>query len=68
MNNTDRERIKRRIRSMEEAPYCPTDERIEEIKLRAFEEYERYLRANEERKTRKNKKRSILRRAVAIIA
>ena len=68
MNKTDRERIERRIRSMEETPYCPTDERIEEIKQRAFEEYDQFLRTNEKRNTRKNKNRSILRRVVAVAA
>lgn len=59
MNRIDQERIERRIRSLEEMPYCPTDKRIEEIKQRAFEEYEQLTRAKR-KNALKSKRRSIL--------
>ena len=59
-------RMEQRIQAFDKKPYCPTDERIEEIKQCAFEEYDRFLRVNAKRN--KRKKRGVLRGSVAIAA
>ena len=72
MTNRELREMENRIRQAEEAPYDPSDERIEEIKQRAFEEYQRYTQAHEKANEKKEKqaqrKRSILRRVVVVTA
>ena len=68
MRKINQQVIEQRIREIEETPYSPSDERIEEIKQRAFEEYDRYLRAENKNTMRKHRKRSILHRVVAVFA
>ena len=72
MTNRKMREMENRIRQAEEAPYDPSDERIEEIKQRAFEEYQRYTqaqeKANEKKEKRAQRKRSILRRVVVVAA
>ena len=72
MTNRKMREMENRIRQALEEPYEPTDERIEEIKQRAFEEYQRYLNAhkqdNEKKEKRAQMKRSILRHVVVVAA
>ena len=72
MTNRKMREMENRIRQAMEEPYEPTDERIEEIKQRAFEEYQRYVNAHEQANEKKEKcaqrKRSILRRVVVVAA
>ena len=72
MTNRKMREMENRIRQALEEPYEPTDERIEEIKQRAFEEYQRYMNAHEQAKEKNEKraqrKRSILRRVVVVAA
>ena len=72
MTNRKMREMENRIRQAMEEPYEPTDERIEEIKQRAFEEYQRYVnaheQANEKKEKRAQKKRSVLRRVVVVAA
>ena len=72
MTNRKMRDMENRIRQAMEKPYEPSDERIEEIKQRAFEEYQRYVNthelANEKHEKRAQRKRSILRRVVVVAA
>lgn len=73
MNQADRQELEDRVHEANEDPYSPTDERIEEIKQRAFKEYSQVLetaKANavDEKPAGRQKKRSILRRAAIAVA
>ena len=73
MNQADRQELEDRVHEANEDPYSPTDERIEEIKQRAFKEYSLVLetaKANavDEKPAGRQKKRSILRRAAIAVA
>ena len=73
MNQADRQELEDRVHEANEDPYSPTDERIEEIKQRAFKEYSHVLetaKANavDEKPAGRQKKRSILRRAAIAVA
>ena len=49
MNKKTQQIIENRIFDLEHKPYVPSDERIEEIKQCAFEEYEHYLKEKKEK-------------------
>ena len=49
MNKQTQQIIENRIFDLEHKPYVPSDERIEEIKQCAFEEYEHYLKEKKEK-------------------
>ena len=68
MRKLDQQRIEQRIRDLEEEPYSPSDEQIEEIKKRAFDEFERSQQKVNIRVDRKQKQRNVLRRVVTITA
>ena len=64
MNKETQKRIEQRIRSAKDEPYNPSDEHIEEIKQRAFDDYEQLRHASES--SNRSKKKGILRSAIAV--
>lgn len=55
MNKRTQQIIEKRIFDLEHEPYAPSDERIEEIKQHAFEEYDRYLKEKKEKRQLRNR-------------
>lgn len=63
-----RKQLEDKVRQLELEPYEPTPERVEEIKQRAFEMYQRELNAKKRQEEKKAKKKSRRRRVVAVAA
>ena len=63
-----RKQLEDKVRQLELEPYEPTPERVEEIKQRAFEMYEREINAKKKREDKKEKKKSRLQRVVVVAA
>lgn len=65
MNKQQRQELEDMVRQLAEEPYNPSEKHIEEIKQRAFEEYEQIMAAKQKMK---EKRKSTLRRVVVTAA
>ena len=65
MNKQQRQELEDMVRQLAEEPYNPSEKHIEEIKQRAFEEYEQIMAAKQKMK---EKRKGTLRRAVVTAA
>ena len=63
-----RKQLEDKVRQLELEPYEPTPERVEEIKQRAFEMYEREINAKKELEEKKAEKKGRRRRVVVVAA
>ena len=69
MKRNDRKALEDQIRHMDDAPYNPSPEHIEEIKQRAFQQYmARQFQQTEVPEGQTTKRKGILRRVVIIAA
>ena len=68
MNRIKKRELEERIRQMDSEPYTPSQEKIEEIKQRAYDNYIRQIGTNGGISEKRGQKRSIMRRMVVVAA